>query len=242
MVADNGVVISFVVPAHNEERLLGRTLTAIHEAARTLPHSCEIIVVNDASTDGTAAIARAHGTRVIEVDVRQIAKVRNAGAREAQGDILIFVDADTVVSNAVVRASLNALRCGAVGGGATIEFDGAVPWWSSVLLHVVRGTMRAARLIPGCYVFCSRTAFEAAGGFDEGLYAAEEISFSRALGRKGTVVTLRETVITSGRKMRTHSAWDLVRLTAAAARRGTGVVRSREQLSLWYGERRNEQG
>jgi hypothetical protein len=91
-------------------------------------------------------------------------------------------------------------------------------------------------------VFCSRGAFEAAGGFDEGLYAAEEIAFSRALGRTGKVVTLRETVLTSGRKLRTHSAWELVRLSAAAARLGTGVVRSRDRLSLWYGERRNERG
>jgi hypothetical protein len=91
-------------------------------------------------------------------------------------------------------------------------------------------------------VFCSRAAFEAAGGFDERLYAAEEIAFSRALGRTGKVVTLRETVLTSGRKLRTHSAWELVRLSAAAARLGTGVVRSRDRLSLWYGERRNERG
>jgi glycosyltransferase involved in cell wall biosynthesis len=236
------LVISFIVPAHNEERLLGRTLATIDAAGRALAQPYEVIVVDDASTDGTGCIARAHGAQVVEVQVRQIARVRNAGARQARGDTLIFVDADTVVTEDTVNASLEALRRGAVGGGATVLLDGVVPFWGSLLLRVIRGTMRAGRLVPGCYVFCSRAAFEAAGGFDERLYAAEEIAFSRALGRTGKVVTLRETVLTSGRKLRTHSAWELVRLSAAAARLGTGVVRSRDRLSLWYGERRNERG
>jgi glycosyltransferase involved in cell wall biosynthesis len=235
-----GRMISFVVPAHNEEQLLGRTLEAIHVAARAVGEPYEVIVVDDASTDRTAHVAREHGARVVEVRVRQIARVRNAGAREATGETLIFVDADTLVSAATVRASLEALRGGAAGGGATVLIDGRVPLWASAMLVVIRGFMRAGRLAAGCYVFCSRAAFETVGGFDEGFYAAEEIAFSRALGRTGKVVTLRETVITSGRKLRTHSAWELVRLTGAAMRDGTAVVRSRERLGLWYGERRDE--
>ena len=75
-------MISFIVPAHNEEAYLGATLRAIHEAARPSGKSYEIIVVNDASTDDTAPIARQAGAKVLDVNLRKISVVRNAGARE----------------------------------------------------------------------------------------------------------------------------------------------------------------
>jgi len=233
-------MISFVVPAYNEERLLGRTLVAIHAAARGLAPLYELIVVDDASTDGTAAIAHANGARVVRVQFRHIARTRNAGARAATGSTLIFVDADTIVSAATVRATIEALRQGAVGGGATVGFDGRLPLWAWLLLPLFRGVLRVGRVAAGCYVFCSRAAFDAIGGFDERLYAAEEIAFSRTLRQQGSVVILRESVTTSGRKLRAHSGWEVLRLCAGLARRGTASIRSRERLSLWYGDRRDD--
>src|SRR5438874_72022 len=123
-------MISFVVPAHNEEALLGATLRALHEAARAAGEPYEVIVVDDSSTDGTPAIAAEHGARVVHVRHRQIAATRNAGAREAEGEILFFVDADTLANPAAVRAGLRALRCGAAGGGCMFRFDGRLPLWA----------------------------------------------------------------------------------------------------------------
>jgi glycosyltransferase involved in cell wall biosynthesis len=233
-------LISFVVPAHNEEQLIGRTLTAIHAAARELAVPYELIVVDDGSSDRTAAIGRAHGARVIGVAFRQIARARNAGGHAATGATLIFVDADTVVQVGTLRAAIRALEAGAVGGGATITFDGHVPVWGTLLLPVVRALLRTAGVPAGCFVFCSHAAFHAVGGFDERLYAAEEIAFGRALRREGPVVTLAETVLTSGRKLRTHSVWEALRLFASVARRGTSSIYSRDQLSMWYGLRRDD--
>ena len=90
--------ISFIIPAYDEERLLGRTLQAIDRAAQGLGEPIEVIVVDDGSTDRTAAIARENGARVVSVRCRQIAATRNAGAREANADLLVFVDADTLVT------------------------------------------------------------------------------------------------------------------------------------------------
>jgi glycosyltransferase involved in cell wall biosynthesis len=233
-------MISFVVPAYNEEQLLSATLSSIHSAARAVGHPYEVIVVDDASTDATAAIALAHGARVVPVRFRQIARTRNAGAHAAAGSTLVFVDADTVVTSSTLRATVEAVGNGAVGGGATVQFGGTLPLWARLMLPILRGVMRAGRLAAGCYVFCSRAAFEAIGGFDESLYAAEEIAFSRALGRHGRVVILRDTVTTSGRKMRSHSGWEVLGLVAGLLRRGTAVVRSRERLAMWYGDRRND--
>ena len=69
-------MISFVVPAYNEERYLGATLAAIHAAAREAGEPYEIVVANDASSDATAAIAEAGGARVVSVEKRQIAATR----------------------------------------------------------------------------------------------------------------------------------------------------------------------
>ena len=111
-------MISFVIPAHNEAALIGRTLSAVRESTRHLSEPSEVIVVDDASTDGTGEIARGHGARVVPVHFRRIAATRNAGAREAVGELLFFVDADTVVPARALRAAVRALRGGGVGGGA----------------------------------------------------------------------------------------------------------------------------
>src|SRR5689334_13119115 len=113
-------LISFVIPAWNEESLLGPTLERLSVARGHLADTSEVIVVDDCSTDRTVEIARQHGAKVVSVDHRQISATRNAGAREARGDLLIFIDADTLVTPQVVCAAVAAVRSGAVGGGCGI--------------------------------------------------------------------------------------------------------------------------
>src|SRR6266446_8267599 len=110
-------LISFVVPAWNEESILAPTIEALHAAARGADEPYEVIVVDDASTDRTAEVARQCGARVVPVHHRQIAAARNAGAEQARGDLLIFVDADTIVTGEAIRAAVESVRIGAVGGG-----------------------------------------------------------------------------------------------------------------------------
>src|SRR5262249_51257208 len=125
-------VLSFVIPAHNEERYIGATLASVLASAREVGEPFEVIVVDDASTDRTAEIAREHGAKVVPVAHRQISTTRNAGARAARGEVLFFVDADTLTNPAVVRAALKALRNGAVGGGCFLTFDGPLPTWARI--------------------------------------------------------------------------------------------------------------
>ena len=134
-------MISFVIPAHNEEAALPRTIDAIHESARAGGQSYEIIVVDDASTDATADMARRHGARVVPVQHRQIAATRNAGGRAALGDRLFFIDADTTINPRVVAGAMRRMDQGAVGGGVGVKFEGELPLYAR-LLESVRGHFR----------------------------------------------------------------------------------------------------
>jgi glycosyltransferase involved in cell wall biosynthesis len=233
-------VLSFVVPAHDEEALIGLTLRAIRSAAEAVGQSYEVIVVDDASTDRTSAIASAEGARVVPISARQIAKVRNAGAAAAVGEILIFVDADTLITPPVVNATLQAVGTGAVGGGAPARLDDASPGYAKFLMWLVAVVSRPLRIAGGCYFFCTRAAFEKTGGFDERLFAGEEIWLSRALRRHGRVAILRETVVTSGRKVRTHSFVELLGTLVRIGLGGPRALQNRGKLGVWYGPRRRD--
>jgi glycosyltransferase involved in cell wall biosynthesis len=230
--------VSFVIPAHNEEALIGKTLAAVNaSASRVISGRFEVIVVDDSSTDRTAEIARDYGARVISVNHRQIAATRNSGARAATGDILVFVDADTVIGPRVLRAALTGLGNGLVGGGCSIEIEGPLPLYGLIMERIGRAFSPAIGLAGGCFFFCTRKAFEAAGGFDQSFYAAEEVALARRLGQFGRFVVLRQTVRTSGRKLRAHSAMDMLRLGVRLARAGRDSLRTREGLEFWYGPR-----
>jgi len=230
-------VVSIIVPAHNEEQFLGPTLDALLAAARAAGDPCEIIVVDDASTDRTAAIAGERGVSVVAVNVRQIAAARNAGARAAQGQFFVFVDADTIVPPHVLRAAIAAMRAGAAGGGSGAEFEPSAPPWAHRFIAATLWFMRLVNWAPGCFFFAAREPFERAGGFDERYFASEEIHLSRALKRQGRFVVLGEKVLTSARKVDhysfSHSLWLTLRLA------WPGSLRRREGLEFWY-TRRNK--
>lgn len=114
-------MISFVVPAHNEERLLGATLESIQNAARAVGEPYEIVVADDGSTDRTAHVALEHDAVVVRVEHRQISATRNSGAKAARGSLFVFVDADTQITSQAVSAALDAVRQG--GWAAALPFS-----------------------------------------------------------------------------------------------------------------------
>ncbi|MEO6228393.1 MAG: glycosyltransferase [Thermomonas sp.] len=230
-------MLSIIVPAHDEAILIGATLAALRKAADTLQLEHEIVVVDDASTDATAAIASANGARVLHVAHRQIAATRNAGAAAATGDRLLFVDADTLVDASLLAATMAAMDRGAVGGGCRVRLTGRVRWRERVFTALLMQVFRWVKIAPGCFVFCTRAAFDAVGGFDQRWYAGEDVAMSRALAAYGRFVLLREAVLTSDRKLRTFSAREHLWLLWRFMRGGRSILRSRDGLDLWYHRR-----
>ena len=202
-------LLSVIIPAHNEEQEIEAAVASVHEASQG--QNCEIIVVCDTCTDRTAELASRAEAVIETVNLRQISAVRNAGARRAQGDVFIFMDADTRANPEVFAALLEALKRGAVGGGAGFTFDSDVTVFGRCLEWFFRTFCRWAKLAAGCFMFCSRESFEQTPGFSEDVFASEEWYFSRELKKVGTFVILKESVVTSSRKFRTFSPWQMLK-------------------------------
>lgn len=233
-------MLSIVIPAHNEAAFLGATLDALRAGARLLGCPFEIVVVDDDSTDGTAAIAEEGGARVVSAKLRHIAAVRNAGAAAARGDRLVFVDADTLVPPATLRAAMDALSGGAVAGGTHARLPDGEAWWARAGWAPFQWGMIVLRMPGGAFMFMTRAAFDAAGGFDERFFASEEIHLARALRKTGRFVMVHPPVTTSARKFHVLGPAGILREWLGMLIRGPRVLRSRKHLGLWYGDQRRK--
>ena len=233
------MLLSFIVPAFNEETVLGETLRSLDAAARRVGEPFEVIVVDDASTDDTAAIARTHDATVLCVELHRISAVRNAGARIARGELLVFVDADTLVPADTLTQMLASVQRGAIGGGARVSLDEhGLSRTARALAGFACALLYRLRIAGGCFIFARREAFDAVGGFDERYFASEEIHLARALKKRGRFAMLPAAVMSSGRKLRLFRGWPLVRQMLRLAWGGLPGLRRREGLEFWYDGRR----
>ncbi len=179
--------LSIIVPAFNEEAYIGPTLDSIQSAASRLQaHSdaeVEAIVVDNNSADSTAAVASAKGATVVHEPVQGIARARNTGARDAEGDVLVFVDADVNMPDALLEAIHEAMRDPAcVGGGVDVDYR---PVRLSMRLYVRawRLLARLTGMVQGATQFCRKGVFEQVGGYDEKVWIGEDVDFYWSLKR-----------------------------------------------------------
>lgn len=205
---------SVIIPAYNEARWLPSTLAALRHAMSAVTLNGEIIVVDNNSSDNTAAIAHEAGVSVVFESHNQISRARNAGAGKAQGRYFVFVDADTHVSPSLLTRALDNLQSGrCAGGGAQIAFDVSLNAAARAGLALWNRLSAWRQLAAGCFVYCRREAYLAAGGFSEAVYASEEIWFSRRIrhwGRKqgqGFCIIAEPRAVSSGRKLTWFSTW-----------------------------------
>ena len=240
--------VSVIVPAYNEEKLLPDALDSIRAAIGAFARrgwQTELIVCDNNSTDSTAKIAREAGARVVFEPVNQISRARNAGAKVATGEWLIFVDADCRPEIELFAAVADEIASGrAVGGGATVRLDERVDALVSLLLASWNALSRLAKWSAGSFVFCEAAAFRELGGFSPELFAGEEIEFSRRLKRLAARQRRRITIVhrhplrTSGRKVRLYSRREQgAFLLRFLVRRGR-TLRSRDECFAWYDGRR----
>lgn len=231
---------SLIIPAYNEEAFLEATLAAALEAMSEQSLDGECIVVDNNSTDGTAALARAAGVRVVPEPHNQIARARNAGARAARGRFLIFLDADTLLPAELLKGALDRLEGGSVvGGGATIRFDQRQSAMGEWCLRQWTALSVRFSWAAGSFVYTRKDAFDQVGGFPDHVYAGEEIHLSRRLKRWGAQygktieIIPAPPVTTSSRKLQWHPIWKIA-LIHAMLGAFPFLTRSRRFCKFWY--------
>jgi glycosyltransferase involved in cell wall biosynthesis len=175
----NPVAVSIIIPAFNEAEFLGITLEYLRAAQCHFQEqyrlASEIIVVDNASNDETAEIARQQEVIVAHDPIRNIARARNTGARRARGDVLVFIDADTIVPEETITRIWCALESPSCLGGVIEPLYQPTRRSMRLYLAAWRWYGRRLRMSQGPAQFFRQQSFEKIGGYDESLYVGEDV-------------------------------------------------------------------
>ena len=239
--------ISVIIPAYNEEKLIGETLSSVTGALDGFSArgwETELIVCDNNSTDGTARLAQAAGARIVFEPINQIARARNKGAEAAEGDWLLFIDADSHPTRELFQDVAAAIETGKVlAGGSTIRLD--APQWSARIVTVLwNGISRATISLAGSFIFCETAAFRRIGGFSLKLFASEELDLCKRLKKlargsdRRIVILTKHPLMTSARKFQLYSRWEYVRFLGRTVLGWGRTLESAQECHLWYDGRR----
>lgn len=234
------MLISVIIPAFNEEAYLGETLASLNRAKALLQGeinlAAEIIVVDNASDDSTADVARALGATLAIETEHNVAKVRNSGARVSHGDVLVFVDADTVVPDKLLVRITRTMSDASCFGGAVDTDYRPGKLTVRVYLQFWRILGRLMGIAQGATQFCRRNTFFALNGYDETLFMGEDVDFHCRLKRiarrqNGSVVLLEDfRVVPSTRRFDQWRLWRIVVWTNPLF-----ILLFRRRSACWHG-------
>lgn len=200
-------MISVIIPAYNEEKYLPETLRRIGEALAEVASPSEVILVDNDSQDRTVQIAADFGAKVCRESEHNISRVRNTGAKNATGDILIFVDADTLVPASLFQAIADEMKdekC--FGGAVSVAFEEFERKWVKYYLLGWRLWETVLHTRQGATQFYRREVFRELGGYDETIYIGEDVELhwrvaKLAKRQQGSVSFIKHPqVVTSGRR------------------------------------------
>jgi glycosyltransferase involved in cell wall biosynthesis len=207
--------LSFVIPAHNEAATIGCCLEAIFRELNGVRIEHEVIVVDNVSTDETAATAgRYPGVTVIRESRKGITFARQAGFLHSRGDLVANIDADAILTTGWVQTVLREFSAdtGLVClSGPQVYYD--APWFTRIGAYlfyrvaflaylVLRFVLRSGSMVQGGNFVCRRAALEAIGGFDTTIqFYGEDTDIAQRLHPVGRVrFSLRLPVYASGRR------------------------------------------
>ena len=239
--------ISIIVPAFNEEKVLGETLAQIKLASGVFSKigwESELIVCDNNSNDRTAEIARAAGATVVFEPVNQISRARNAGAAAATGDWLVFVDADSRPSVELFADMAKEIQSGTCfAGGATICWD-QENFITALMMPILNVGFRWRQFLHGPFMFIESATFRKLGGFSIETFSGEDWELGQRMQKlaketgKRFVVLHRHPILTSARRLMEHSplvSFKMLYYILFVPRR---IKVSRETAHRWYDGRR----
>ena len=215
------VAFSVIIPAYNEQDCLPETLRHIGKALASAACTSEIIVVDNDSQDGTARVALDLGAKVVAETEHNISRVRNTGAKNSTGDVLIFIDADTLVPETLFQNILAVMvedeKC--FGGAVAVEYQGFQRQWVKYYLAGWKFWGTVFNMAQGAAQFCQRSVFAQLNGYDPTIFMGEDVEFywrlSKLAKRNGGYLYFVEDpkVVTSARRFDKMTVWKTLLLT-----------------------------
>ena len=182
--------ISIVIPMFNEARHIGRTLLAAQKAAFAANVECELIVVDNGSSDDGPHIARQFGAQVLELPGLLIGALRNRGTAIASGEWLAFIDADIEMPENWLKPLFDIEASGQADVFALdLHTPAEAPWyataWQRRTLRVSSQTSHVVDWLPSANLLMRRRWFDKVGGFNETLRTGEDKEFTLRLHEQG---------------------------------------------------------
>lgn len=208
--------LSFVIPAYNEEALIGACLESVLAEIKRSGVDAEVVVVNNASRDRTGEIARGFaGVKVVDEPKKGLVNARHAGFENSTGELVANIDSDTIVPEGwlttVVEAFATDPKLVCISGPYVyydmspwnrflIQLFYGLTWLIYVVNHYI---LRVGSVVQGGNFVFTRTAWLKAGGFDTTIaFFGEDTDVAVRLSRVGKVkFTFALPMKTSGRRL-----------------------------------------
>jgi glycosyltransferase involved in cell wall biosynthesis len=206
---------SVVVPALNEQFSIGDCLASLRQ--QDFNGGFEVIVVDNNSTDNTAAIARSFGGTVVHERQPGVCAARQRGTEEARGEIVVSTDADTTFD----RGWLSGIDRTFVANPGAVAVAGpcryfAAPWWGSLYVRTLFGMVHLVFVLTGhvFYVTATNFAFRKSAwtGYDTVLtQGGDELDLLRRLRARGRVAfDMSNPTLTSARRLHRGLLYNIV--------------------------------
>jgi glycosyltransferase involved in cell wall biosynthesis len=207
--------LSIVIPAHNEERFIEACIRSIFEHCNSFNITPEVIVVLNRCTDHTGEIASRLGAKLIVDESRNLAKIRNAGIKDAKGDIIITIDADSIITKEYLSEFISNIESWKfAGGGTRVEFNRKSPGIIATKMFLDL-YVQLSGLSCGAFWFYKKY-YDEINGFDEKLHFGEDIDFAKRLMKHAKSKNLKYgisgKIITSTRKFDKYGDWYFFKL------------------------------
>ena len=208
--------LAFVIPAYNEEALIGKCLESVEREVARSGCECEVVVVNNASTDRTGEIARSFSSvRVVDEPKKGLVNARDAGFHATTAELVANIDSDTIVPRGwidTVLAEFERQPTLVALSGPYIYYD--MSFWNrflvgafyvaTYLIYLVnRFVLRVGSVVQGGNFVFRRSAWSAVGGYDRSIeFYGEDTDVAVRLSKVGGVKwTFRLKMLTSGRRL-----------------------------------------
>lgn len=204
--------VSVVIPAYNEEFYIGRALDSVKN--QTYPN-IETIIVSNGSTDKTSQVAGLYTPNVYEMCKRGVSKARNLGIDKSSGEVIIFLDADSIMERNLIEKAVGVMHSKFAGGKSKVIPD-STSFQAKLYYSYVNFCSDLSQLLTyfnknllngaGAFMFTDkdhieRLKYKYGKVFDEDLETMEDVDFLRKLRESGLLKFIKDSyVVTSTRR------------------------------------------